>query len=123
MRFKENSKKHNANVSDVAEREEDGLAMAEDWCGPKEIAGMLGISAAKVKHSIGRLVRQGRLKESAKKHDITDRTEKVCQAVVDGIQVRIVEYLGMKKPDVYYALKKLEKDGRIRCINGYWVAA
>ena len=80
---------------------------------------MLGISVAKVKHSIGRLVRQGRLKESAKKHDITDQTEKVYQAVVDGIQVRIVEYLGMKKPDVYYALKKLEKDGRIRCINGY----
>nr|MBQ4453189.1 hypothetical protein [Clostridia bacterium] len=31
---------------------------------------MLGISVAKVKHSIGRLVRQGRLKESAKKHDM-----------------------------------------------------
>ena len=36
LRFKGNSEKHNANVSDVAEREEDGLAMAEDWCGPKE---------------------------------------------------------------------------------------
>ena len=43
LRFKGNSEKHNTNVSDVAEQEEDGLAMAEDWCGPKEIAGMLDI--------------------------------------------------------------------------------
>ena len=34
LRFKRSNERHYANVSDVAEREEDGRAMAEDWCGP-----------------------------------------------------------------------------------------
>ena len=80
----------------VAEREEDVLAMAEDGWGSKEIVERPDISVAKVKQSIRQLVRQGRLKESVKKHDITERTEMVYQAVADGIQMRIADYLGMR---------------------------
>ena len=59
----------------------------------------------------------------SRKHEITSKSKKVYQAVTDGVQMRIAKYLGMKKPDVNYVLRNLEKDGRIRCINGYWVAA
>ena len=91
-----------------------------------EIAEYLGIGKEKVKYSIGKLIKEGRLEGKTaeeKKKELDERVEKVYEAVKAGNGTNTAKHLGMKYTDVQYALKKLEEEGRIRKEGKCWVAA
>jgi DNA invertase Pin-like site-specific DNA recombinase len=124
-RFKENSEKYSR--EEARAREEDVLAMIEDGLSRAEIAEYLGINIEKVKYTVQKLVKEGRLKEGPKGHQrsrqVEERMEKVYAAVKDGHGNDVADYLGMKYTEAHYALKKLEQGGRIRLEKKGWVAA
>ena len=117
-RLMENSS--NYDRKGAAEREEDVLAMIEDGLSKAEVAEYLGISIEKVKYSVEKLIKEGRLK---KNREVEERMEKVYTAVKDGHGFNVAEYLGLRYTEAHYALKKLEKAGRVKKENGVWVAA
>ena len=124
-RFKENSEKFSR--EEARAREEDVLAMIEDGLSRAEIAEYLGINIEKVKYTVQKLVKEGRLKEGLKgcqrSRQVEERMEKVYAAVKDGHGNNVADYLGMKYTEAHYALKKLEQGGRIRLGKTGWVAA
>ena len=124
-RFKENSEKFSR--EEARAREEDVLAMIEDGLSRAEIAEYLGINIEKVKYTVQKLVKEGRLKEGPKgrqrSRQVEERMEKVYTAVKDGHENDVADYLGMKYTEAHYALKKLEQGGRVKKEKGEWVAA
>ena len=124
-RFKENSEKFSR--EEARAREEDVLAMIEDGLSRAEIAEYLGINIEKVKYTVQKLVKEGRLKEGPKGHqrsrEVEERMKKVYAAVKDGHGNDVADFLGMKYTEAHYALKKLEQGGHVKKSNGEWVAA
>ena len=124
-RFKENSEKYSR--EEARAREEDVLAMIEDGLSRAEIAEYLGINIEKVKYTVSKLVKEGRLKEGLKgcqrSRQVEERMEKVYAAVKDGHGNDVADFLGMKYTEAHYALKKLEQGGRVKKEKGEWVAA
>ena len=124
-RFKENLEKYSRKA--VQEREEDVLAMIEDGLSWEEIAEYLGINVEKVKYTVSRLRKEGRLKEGPKgrprSRQVEERIEKVYTAVKDGHGNDVADYIGMKYSEAHYALKRLEQRGRIRRGKTGWVTA
>ena len=119
-RFKENSEKYSR--EEARAREEDVLAMIEDGLSRAEIAEYLGINIEKVKYTVQKLVKEGRLKEGLKgcqrSRQVEERMEKVYAAVKDGHGNDVADFLGMKYTEAHYALKKLEQGGRVKKSNG-----
>ena len=123
-RLEENSEKYNKKTA--TEREEDVLAMLEDGMSRAEIAEYLGISKNKVKYSIQKLIKQGRLERKTacqKRQEVDKRLKQVYDAVKAGHGSNVANYLGMKYTEVQYVLKKLEGSGQIRRKDKCWVVA
>ena len=123
-RFKENSEKFSKD--EARAREEDVLTMAQDGMSVSEIAEYLGISREKVRYTVSKLIKEGRLEgkpAEVKKKEMNERVEKVYEAVKAGHGKNPAKHLGMKYTEVRNALKKLEGEGRIRMEGKCWVAA